>query len=83
VVAGGLLGHGGGREWGGGGRREEVEDNSFRSSPHAGTACGGRSTAAGGLQAEAAMMAAVGERGKWLGGARRRRVALEARSKSG
>jgi hypothetical protein len=42
----------------------------------AGMACGGISTAAGGLQAEAALMAAVGdrgrERGKWLGGARHR-----------
>jgi hypothetical protein len=48
VVASGLLGHGGGREWRGT-EREEVEGNSFRSSPQAGMACGGRSTAAGGL----------------------------------
>jgi hypothetical protein len=46
VVAGGLPGHGGGREVGK--RREEVEGNSFRSSPRAGMACGGRSTAAAG-----------------------------------
>jgi hypothetical protein len=44
---GGRPGHGGGREWGG--RREEVEGDSFLSSPRAGAACGGRSTAAGGL----------------------------------
>jgi hypothetical protein len=41
-------GHGDGREVGQNG--EEVEGNSFRSSPWSGTDCGGRSTAAGGLQ---------------------------------
>jgi hypothetical protein len=41
-------GHGDGREVGQ--NREEVEGNSFRSSPWSGTDCGGRSTAAGGLQ---------------------------------
>jgi hypothetical protein len=41
-------GHGGGREVGQ--NEEEVEGNSFRSSPWSGTNCGGRSTAAGGLQ---------------------------------
>jgi hypothetical protein len=79
-AAGGPPGHSGSREWGG--RREEVEGNSFRSSPRAGTACGERSTAAGGLQAEAALMAAVGARGRegsdlggaWRGGERRRAI---------
>jgi hypothetical protein len=41
-------GHGDGREVGQNG--EEVEGNSFRSSPLSGTDCGGRSTTAGGLQ---------------------------------
>jgi hypothetical protein len=41
-------GHGDGREVGQ--NREEVEGNSFRSSPWSGTNCGGRSTATGGLQ---------------------------------
>jgi hypothetical protein len=40
-------GHGGGREVGQ--NEEEVEGNSFRSSPWSGTVCGGRSTAAGDL----------------------------------
>jgi hypothetical protein len=44
---GGRPGHGGGREWGK--RREEVEGDSFLSSPRARAACGGRSTAADGL----------------------------------
>jgi hypothetical protein len=39
--------HGGGREVGE--QREEVEGDSFLASPQAGAACGGRSTAAGGL----------------------------------
>jgi hypothetical protein len=45
VVAGGLPGHSGSQEWGE--QREEVEGNSFQSSPQARTTCGGRSTAAG------------------------------------
>jgi hypothetical protein len=44
---GGRPGYGGGREWGE--QREEVEGDSFLSSPRVGAACGGRSTAAGGL----------------------------------
>jgi hypothetical protein len=69
-AAGGPPGHDGCREWGE--RREEVEGNSFQSSHQDGTACGGRSTAAGGLQAEAVLMRRweLGERGEWLGGAR-------------
>jgi hypothetical protein len=43
----GDLVHGDGREVGQ--NEEEVEGNSFRSSPWSGTDCGGRSTAAGGL----------------------------------
>jgi hypothetical protein len=62
-------GHGGGREVGQ--NEEEVEGNSFRSSPWSGTDCGGRSTAAGGLQprtARAALVVAMessGRRGDW------------------
>jgi hypothetical protein len=62
-------GHGGGREVGQ--NEEEVEGNSFRSSPWSGTDCGGRLTAAGGLQpgtARAALMVAMessGRRGNW------------------
>jgi hypothetical protein len=55
-----VAGSGGG--WGA--RREDLEGNSFRSSPQVGTACGERSTAAGGLQAEAALVAVVGARGR-------------------
>jgi hypothetical protein len=44
---GGRPGHGGGWEWGE--WREEVEGDSFLSSPRAGAACGGRSMVAGGL----------------------------------
>jgi hypothetical protein len=44
----GDLVHSDGREVGQ--DEEEVEGNSFRSSPWSGTDCGGRSTAAGGLQ---------------------------------
>jgi hypothetical protein len=43
----GDLGHGGGRQVGQ--NEDEVEGNSFRSSPWSGTDCGERSTAAGGL----------------------------------
>jgi hypothetical protein len=50
-------GHGGGREVGQ--NEEEVEGNSFRSSPWSGTDCGGRSTAAGGLQPGTARAALV------------------------
>jgi hypothetical protein len=46
AVDGGRPGHNDGREWG---RREEVEGDSFLSSPRAGAACGGRSSAVGGL----------------------------------
>jgi hypothetical protein len=45
-------------------RREEVEGNSFLSSPWVGTACGRISVAAGELQADAALVAAVGARGR-------------------
>jgi hypothetical protein len=62
VVASGSPGHGGGREVGE--QRVMVEGNSFRSSPRAGMACGERSTAAGGLQADAALVAAVGSSGE-------------------
>jgi hypothetical protein len=48
AVDGGRPRHGGVREWGG--QREEVEGDSFLSSPRAGVACRGRSTAAGFLQ---------------------------------
>jgi hypothetical protein len=62
VVAGGLPGHDGGREWGE--RREEVGGDSFLSSPRARAACGERSTGGGGLQADAALVAAVGSSGE-------------------
>jgi hypothetical protein len=49
--------------------REEVEGNSFRSSPWSGTDCGGRSTAAGGLQLEIGELVVAMEsswrRGNW------------------
>jgi hypothetical protein len=63
------LVHSDGREVGQ--NEEEVEGNSFRSSPWSGTDCGGRSTAAGGLQpgtARAALVVAMkssGRRGNW------------------
>jgi hypothetical protein len=66
--AGDLL-HGDGREVGQ--NEEEVEGNSFRSSPWSGTDYGGRSTAAGSLQPGAARAALVvamdssGRRGNW------------------
>jgi hypothetical protein len=65
----GDLVHGDGREVGQ--NEEEVEGNSFRSSPWSGTDCGGRSTAAGGLQPgteRAALVVAMegsGRRGIW------------------
>jgi hypothetical protein len=62
VVAGRLPGHGGGREWGE--RREEVEGDSSLSSARARAACGERSTGDGGLQADAALVAAVGSSGE-------------------
>jgi hypothetical protein len=71
----GDSGHGGGREVGQ--NEEEVEGNSFHSSPWSGTDCGGRSTAAGGLQpgtARAALVVAMessGRRGIGRGGAGR------------
>jgi hypothetical protein len=63
------LGHGDGRDVGQ--NREEVEGNSFRSSPWSGTDCGGISTVAGGLQpgtTRAALVVAMessGRRGNW------------------
>jgi hypothetical protein len=63
------LVHGDGREVGR--NKEEVEGNSFRSSPWSGTDYGGRSTAAGGLQpgtARATLVVAMessGRRGNW------------------
>jgi hypothetical protein len=65
----GDLVHGDSREVGQ--NEEEVEGNSFRSSPWSGTDCGGRSMAAGGLQprtARAALVVAMessGRRGNW------------------
>jgi hypothetical protein len=61
----GDRGYGGGREVGK--NEEEVEGNSFRSSPWSGTDCGGRSTAAGGLQpgmARAALVVAMESSGR-------------------
>jgi hypothetical protein len=63
-------GHGGGREVEQ--NEEEVEGNSFCSSPWSGMDYGGRSTTAGGLQPETARAALVvamessGRRGNWL-----------------
>jgi hypothetical protein len=65
----GDLVHGDDREVGQ--NEEEVEGNSFRSSLWSGTHCGGRSTAAGGLQRGTARAALVvvmessGRRGNW------------------
>jgi hypothetical protein len=65
----GDLVHGDGREVGQ--NEEEVEGNSFRSSPWSGTDCGGRLMAAGGLQsgtARAALVVAMEgsrRRGNW------------------
>jgi hypothetical protein len=65
----GDLVHGDG--WEVGKNEEEVEGNSSRSSRWSGTDCGGRSTAAGGLQPGAARAALVvamegsGRRGNW------------------
>jgi hypothetical protein len=62
-------GHGDDRDVGQ--NEEEVEGNSFHSSPWSGTVCGGRSTAAGGLQpgtTRAALVVAMessGRRGNW------------------
>jgi hypothetical protein len=61
-ATGGPSGHGCGREVGE--QREEVEGDSFLSSPQAGAACGGRSMGGGGLQADAALVAAVGSSGE-------------------
>jgi hypothetical protein len=62
MVAGGLPGHGGGREVGE--QREEVEGKLFRPSPWLGTTRGGGSTAAGRLQGDAALLAVVGAQGR-------------------